>query len=79
MQTALRIKTTILAGGRIEISNPQLHSGESVEVIVLLSAPHDSTRRSALDILTEAPGRRLFKTAADVDAYMHEERDSWES
>ena len=30
-------------------------------------------RRSAMDILTEAPGQRVFKTAAEVDAYVKEE------
>jgi hypothetical protein len=79
MQSALRIKTTILAGGKIEISDPQLQSGDTVEVIVLLPEAQNITKRSALDILAEAPGRRLFKTAEEVDAYIREERDSWDS
>jgi hypothetical protein len=79
MQTALRIKTTILTEGKIEISAPQLRSGETVEIIVLLPESRDVTRRSALDILAEAPGQRLFKTAAEVDAYIREERNSWDS
>jgi hypothetical protein len=79
MQSALRIKTTILAGGEIEISDPQLQSGDTVEVIVLLPEAQNITKRSALDILAEAPGRRLFKTAEEVDAYIREERDSWDS
>jgi len=33
---------------------------------------------SALDILAEAPGQRLFKTVAEVEAYIDEERNSWE-
>jgi predicted GTPase len=35
-------------------------------------------KRSALDILAEAPGHRLFKTAEEVDAFLAEERSSWE-
>ncbi len=64
MQTALRVKTKILAGGKIEIADPQLRSGEIVEVIVLLPEVREPARRSALDILADAPGQRLFKTSA---------------
>jgi hypothetical protein len=35
-------------------------------------------KRSALDILRESPGHRIFKTAADVDTYLKEERDAWD-
>ena len=38
----------------------------------------ESAQRSAVDILDEAPGQRLFKTAADVNAYLKDERASWE-
>ncbi len=35
-------------------------------------------RVSMLDIINEMPGSRLFKTSAEVDAYLREERDSWD-
>lgn len=35
-------------------------------------------RRSVREILREAPGGRWFKTAAEVDEYIREERDSWD-
>jgi hypothetical protein len=35
-------------------------------------------RQSMLDILDELPGGRIFKTSAEVDAYLREERDSWD-
>ncbi len=38
----------------------------------------DSTRRSMIDLLAEWEGQRLFKTSAEADAYLREERDSWE-
>ena len=79
MQSALRMQTTILPGGRIEISNPQLQQGENVELIILLPPTASTTKkRSALDILMEAPGHRLFKSAEEVDHYLREERDSWD-
>ena len=78
MQSALRLQTTVLPGGRIEISSPELLQGRDVEVIILLSSQVASTKkRSALDILAEAPGHRLFKSAEDVDNYLQQERDSW--
>lgn len=79
MQTALRITATIQSGGKIEISDPQLRAGETVEVIVLLPEIQQTVRRSALDILAEAPGHRLFKTPDEVEDYIREERDSWAS
>lgn len=78
MRAALHLKTTVLPGGKIEIVDQELPPGESVDVIVLLSTAPASVRRSALDILAEAPGQRLFKTAADVDAYLQREREAWE-
>ncbi len=79
MQSVLRLKTTILPAGRIEISDPHLPSGEAVEVIVLIPEALTSSARSALDILAETPGQRLFKTAEEVDAYLRDERASWDS
>ena len=79
MQAVLRIQTTILSGSKIEVIAPQLEPGQQVEVIILfpeLSAP---MRRSALDILGEAPGHRAFKTAEDVTRYLHEERSAWDN
>ena len=78
MRAALHLKTTVLPGGKIEIVDQELPAGESVEVIVLLPTAPASVRRSAVDILAEAPGQRLFKTAADVEAYLQHERDAWE-
>ncbi len=76
MKKALRIKTTVLPGGRIEIVDQDLTEGETVEVVVTPSVT--MPRRSALDILAEAPGHRLFKTAKEVDDYIKEERASWD-
>ena len=75
MQKALHIRTTVLPGGKIEIVDQGLLVGESVDVVVTQSAV--SERRSAVDILAEAPGGLAFKTAADVAAYLKEEKESW--
>lgn len=79
MQMALRLTTTILPGGKIILADDRLVPGENVDVIILHTEPdYPPVRRSAMDILAEVPGQRLFKTAADVDAYLTEERAAWD-
>ena len=55
--------------------SPNPLEGEPIEVEV--RNPSESTRRSAVDILDEAPGHLLFKSAEEVDSYLREERASW--
>ena len=78
MQSALHLKATVLPGGKIEVTDQALPSGEVVDVIILLPIPSAIIRRSVVDVLTEAPGQRLFKTAAEVDDYLRKEHDSWD-
>ena len=75
MQEAIHIRATVQPGNRIEIVNGQLQEGEEVDVVV--SPTSSAKRRSAVDILSEAPGGLVFKTAADVAAYLKEEKESW--
>lgn len=76
MQNPLHIATTVLPGGRIEVIDQQLPVGESVKVVILGSSTAEL--RSAVDILSEAPGQRLFKTAEEVESYLRDERSSWD-
>ena len=76
MQKVLHRKATVLPGGKVEIISPELQPGQTVDVVVRFASP--SARRSALDILAEAPGQRLFKTAKEVDDYIREERAAWD-
>ena len=76
MQKALHLKTTVLPGGRIEIVDQELPVEESVDVVVR-HAPESPRRcRSAVDILAEAPGQRVFKTADEAESYLKAERES---
>ena len=75
MQKTLHIRTTVLPGGRIEIVDQELPVGESVSVVVHSSV---AKRRSAVEILKEAPGQRLLRSAEEVEAYLEDERASWE-
>ncbi len=77
MQRALHLKTTVLPGGKIEIVDQSLPVGESVDVVVSQST--QPAGQSAVDILAQAPGHLVFKTAEDVALYLKEERDTWDS
>ena len=77
MQRALHIRTTVQPGGKIEIVDLEPPVGESVDVVVSQSSA--SERRSAVDILNEAPGHLVFKTATEVKAYLVEEKEAWGS
>ncbi len=76
MRKSLHKTTTVLPGGRIEIVDQELPVGESVNVVILGSSTTD--QRSAVDILREAPGQRMFKTAEEVESYLKDERSSWD-
>ena len=78
MQTALRLTTWVRAGGKVEFTDAQLPTGKSVDVIVLLPPMTDTSRRSVVDILAEAPGHLAFQNVEEVDAYLREEREAWE-
>lgn len=80
MQTALRMTTTVHADGKVEFIVPQAAQEETLEIIVLFPEHRLAAarpKRSAMDILNDAPGNRLFRTADDVDAYLEEERNAW--
>jgi hypothetical protein len=77
MSTAIHITTTVSTDGKIEISAPELRSGMTANITIVID-DEQAPKRSALDILAELPGHRLFQTAEEVDAYIHEERDAWD-
>jgi hypothetical protein len=82
MTPPVRVKTTVLPGNRIEVATPGLAVGAEVQVIVLPAVgaadPPPADGKSFLEIIEEMPPGRLFKSAEEVDAYLREERDSWE-
>ena len=78
------MKTTVSAtysNGTLTLERPlDFAEGERVTVTVEWqpALPFAPSGQSAVDILDEAPGQLLFKTGADVAAYLEEERASWE-
>ena len=73
----LQVEATVQRGGKIELVCPELEEGQEVRVWVRTLPPREK-RRSAVDILAEAPGHRLFKTAEEVKEYLAEEKASWD-
>ena len=60
----------------MEFASPELEAGQTVDLVVSPVALEE--RRYAVDILNEAPGGPAFKTAADVAAYLKEEKEAWD-
>jgi hypothetical protein len=78
MASATYIQTTVLPGGKIEIVSPELAEGQQANVFVVIEDDLHKPKRRLTEILKDYPGGRLFKSAAEVDAYIREERDAWE-
>jgi hypothetical protein len=85
MKTEIRTQAKVDAAHRIEIAVPGLPIGADVEVVVTPRAPESDkvepatdTRPSIFDIIEGLKGHRHFQTAEEVDAYIREERDSWD-
>ena len=76
MRKVLHVRATVQPGGKVEIASPELEAGQTVDVVIS-PAPRPSAR-SAWEIISEAPGHRLFKTGKEVDDYIKEERASWD-
>jgi hypothetical protein len=78
MATTIRVKTVVQPDGTIEVSAPGLAPGQEVTVSIETEGEALAEKRRAADILAELPGHLQFQTAEEVDAYIREERDSWE-
>jgi hypothetical protein len=76
-QGSRKVRTTVQPGGRIEVLTPDLPVGQPVEVTIF-SLQAVPPKKAAREILARAPGRRLFKTAIEVDEYIRAERDAWD-
>jgi hypothetical protein len=77
MASAVQRATVVQPDGTVAVRVPELAPGQRVRVTVELE-PTPSETRSALAVLDELPGHRLFQTADEVDAYLRAERDAWD-
>ncbi|HEX5157394.1 MAG TPA: hypothetical protein VFW17_09285 [Ktedonobacterales bacterium] len=77
MGTVIHTRAVVGPDGTIEIRAPELAPGQEVEVTVeVQTAPE--TGRHVSEIIKDLPGHLEFQTAEEVDAYIREERDSWD-
>lgn len=73
----IRIHTKVLPGGRIELVDPSLPVGQTVELVVTIHEPAGSIDPVAfLDSLPD-PGHTPEKWA-EIEAAFQRERDSWD-
>jgi len=79
MQGALRITTQVLPGKRIEVSDPELEEGASVEVVVIARPTQTGQRRSLVEFLNSLPpGPRSAESWEEKERQFQEERDAWD-
>ena len=78
MGTVMHTRAVVGPDGTIEIRAPELAPGQEVEITVELQATPEETTHRASEYLAEMPGHLEFQTAEEVDAYIREERDSWD-
>ncbi|MBW4572019.1 MAG: hypothetical protein KME31_29690 [Tolypothrix carrinoi HA7290-LM1] len=76
MLKGLRQKAIVKPGGVVEICSPELPTGATVEIIVLIS-PTDQSKKSLTSFIGSAKGS--FATPEEVDKFISQERDAWES
>ncbi|MCY3572266.1 MAG: hypothetical protein OXH19_13135 [Chloroflexi bacterium] len=76
MEKVLQQQVTVLPGGKVEVVCPELDAGQVVDVVVLRDLV--GSRRPITEIINDGPGKRLFRTAKEVDDYLAEERASWD-
>ncbi len=87
MMNAIRQWVTVQAGGRIEFVSPELRPGSHAEVIVLPDAVSNNPAPPSEPTPDEialplagfiGSGKGCFTGAAEVDAFIRNERDAWE-
>ncbi len=78
MIQTIKAKTTVKPGGLVEVHSDELPEGATVEVIVLVEAVEEPKKpsRKLTDFIGAAKGS--FSSVAEIDAYIREERDSWD-
>ncbi len=75
MIQAIRKEVTILQGGRVEFSSPELKPGVRAEVIVVIPDSQSVGRKLTSFI---GKGKGAFEKSSDVDEFIRKERDKWE-
>ena len=77
MLKGLRQKAIVKPGGVVQICSPELPTGATVEIIVLIESPTDKSKSSLTSFIGSAKGS--FATPEEVDQFIRQEQDAWES
>lgn len=77
-QSAIHLITKVLPGNRIEVELPSELEGKDVEVFVVLPKESQTQKNNILEIIEEARKHRMGMTPEEIDAYLTEERESWD-
>jgi hypothetical protein len=82
MSAPIRVRATVLPGGKLEIISPALPVGQSVEVTITLpdtSRPAVPPQQGIYDFLQSLPpGPRSAESWEEIERQFQEERDSWD-
>jgi hypothetical protein len=81
MVTTIKQRVTVEAGGRVAVQSPELHEGESAEVVVMVerhAEPTPEQKLKALEQLRESLNLSP-ELAAKWQAEVQAERQAWQS
>ena len=84
MQSAIKIRTTVLPGRRIAFDAPELPEGTNVELIILPELENRSQEappkfRDVLEFLDSLPDKRHdFQEWEHIERELQQEKDAWE-
>lgn len=78
MIQTVRAKAIVKPGGFVEVRSAELPEGADVEVLVLVEKAKEpkAQLQELIDFIGAAKGS--FSSAAEIDAYVRQERDSWD-
>jgi len=79
MQSALRITTKVLSGGKVELQLPLESVGDEVEVFVVLPEKSRSPQQPLLEFFEAIHRQGPFRTPKEIDRDIQIEKDAWNS
>lgn len=80
MQSAFHKKVKVLPGNKIEIQHSELPVDEMVDVFVVVPQKSSSKRSKVVELIEHIRSHRSSTVSAEeIDQYIREERESWDS
>ena len=79
MAAALKLKSLVLPGNRVEFIAPELPEGAEIDITISVCEPPRRTSRSVLDIIkARHPSRLSDEEWRRIERDLQEDRDSWD-